>query len=97
MITMEDNKINNDNKLSLNDLDNVAGGEYDPDVTYLDAQVIRSGNLYSLYNIREAVGQIQAGQKVFLHPDFLYYIDGVELCIVKVGVQDYVTERANIA
>lgn len=85
------------NKIDLNKLDAVSGGQYDPDVTYIDTRVIMNGNLYNVCNIRETIGQIQAGQKVLLHPDFAYYIDGVEFCIVKVSGQEYVTERANIA
>ena len=85
------------NELDLNDLENITGGEYDPDVAYIETYVIRNGYLYSTSNIRETVGQISAGQKVGLHPDFLYTINGVDLCLVRVGMQDYVTERSNIA
>ena len=84
-------------KLDLNDLENVTGGEYDPDVAYTETYVIRDGYLYNTSNIRETVGHISAGQKVGIHPDYLYTINGVDLCLVRVGTKDYVTERSNIA
>ena len=85
------------NKLGINDLEHVSGGQYDPDVAYTETSVIRNGYIYNVANIRETVGQISAGQKVGIHPDFAYVINGVDLCMIRIGTQDYVTERANIA
>lgn len=82
--------------VDLNELENVNGGQYDPDVAYIETLVIKNGNLYNSSNIRETVGQIQSGQKVLRHPEFSYYIDGVELCVIRIGSADYVTERENI-
>jgi hypothetical protein len=84
-------------EINLNELAGVSGGQYDPDVTYIDTQVIKSGNLYNVSNIRETAGQIQFGQAIQRHPDYSYYMNGVELCLVRIGTKDYVTERANIA
>ena len=89
--------MNNDKELNLDDLENISGGQYDPDVEYSKAKVICGGDLYNVNNMREVVGQIQPGQDVELHPDFEYYINGMRLCLIRVNGTDYVTERKNIS
>ncbi len=86
-------------KLDPDALAAVSGGQYDHDATYGKTVVIKDGNLYNVHNMLEVVGHISVGQKVLLHPEFSYApqgVQGVVYCIVKIGGQDYVTERANI-
>lgn len=84
-------------KLNFEQLEQISGGQYDPDAEYIDTYALRSGNLYSTSNISKAIGSIVAGQAVQLHPDFSYMIDGVFYCIVRINGADYVTESENIS
>ena len=84
-------------ELSLNELSMVAGGEYDPEEQYVSARVVRSGNLYNISNLRQAVGQIVPGQQVSVHPTFQYIINNVSYCIVRVSGTDYYTEEEKLA
>lgn len=84
-------------ELNVFELDNVSGGQYDTDATYLSTEVIRGGNLLNPSNLREVVGQIQPGQKVEINPGFKYLIDGLCLVAIKVDGVDYLTEQDNIA
>ena len=89
--------MDNAREMNMDELDKVTGGQYDPDVEYNKAQVKNAGNLYSVNNIRQIVGQIQPGQEVELHPEFEYYIDGKIFCIIRVNGVDYITERENVS
>ena len=89
--------MDNAKEMSLDDLESVTGGQYDPDVEYNKAQVVNAGNLYSINNCRQIVGQIQPGQDIELHPEFEYYIDGKLFCIIRVNGVEYFTERENIS
>ncbi len=89
--------MNNSNEMNLDMLEKVTGGQYDPDVVFNKSQVVCGGNLYDLNNLRLAVGSIQPGQDIEVHPEFEYQIDGKVFCIVRVNGVDYYTERANIA
>ena len=84
-------------KLDLNQLENVAGGQYDNTVEYLDKIVIRNGNLYNVNDLRQIVGTITAGQPIKLHPDALYPLDGHRYCFVKVNGADYAADRETIS
>ncbi len=89
--------MDNAREMNMDELEKVTGGQYDPDVEYNKAQVKNAGNLYSVNNIRQIVGQIQPGQEVELHPEFEYYIDGKIFCIIRVNGVDYITERDNVS
>ena len=84
-------------ELNVNDLELVTGGEIEGPESFTDATVAQNGNLYNPRNIREVVGQIQAGQKIRVHPEFRYNIAGVDYCTVELNGVTYVTEWANIA
>jgi hypothetical protein len=88
--------MNNDREMSLDELDKVTGGQYDPDVEYTRKYAACGGNLYKINDIREIAGQLQVNQEVELHPDFEYYCNGKVYCIVRVNGVDYMTERENI-
>ena len=68
--------MNNSNEMNLDMLEKVTGGQYDPDVVFNKSQAVCGGNLYDLNNLRLAVGSIQPGQDIEVHPEFEYQIDG---------------------
>ncbi|SCW26681.1 bacteriocin-type signal sequence-containing protein [Ruminococcaceae bacterium YRB3002] len=84
------------NEMNIDELSKVVGGEYDSSVTYKPAQVQKAGDLYDTGNMLKVTGQLVIGQNVQVNPDFRYIIDGRELCIVRIGGRDYVTETANL-
>lgn len=84
-------------EMNINDLEKVTGGEVEGPETFNDATVAQNGNLYNIRNMREVVGQIQAGQKIRVHPEFRYNLAGVDYCTVEVDGMTYITEWANIA
>ena len=85
------------NEMNVNDLELVTGGEFEGPESFSDATVVLNGNLYNERDLREVVGQIQAGQKVRVNPVFRYNIAGVDYCAVEVNGATYITEWANIA
>lgn len=89
--------MDNNNELSLDELEKVTGGQYDPDVEYSKAKVVSGGNLYSISDIRNIVGWIEPDQEVEVHPEFEYWMNGKVFCIVRVNGRDYLTECGNIA
>lgn len=89
--------MDNKREIGLEELEKVSGGQYDPDVEYSKATVGCIGNLYSMSNHLQIVGQILPNQEIEVHPEFEYQIDGKVLCIVRVNGVDYLTERENIS
>ena len=89
--------MNNSNEINTDKLEEVTGGQYDPDTEFNKSQVVCAGNLYNINDLRQVVGSIYPGHDVEVLPDFEYQIDGKVLCIVRVNGADYYTERGNIA
>ncbi|MDO5134038.1 MAG: hypothetical protein Q4D81_13825 [Eubacteriales bacterium] len=71
-------------KLNLDNLDNVAGGQYDHDGPTITAKVIKATNIYSSMNVNSAIIRAVApGDKVTIYRDPAMHMDGFNWRIVK--------------
>lgn len=89
--------MDNAREMNLDELEKITGGQYDPDVEYNKKTTACGGNLYSINNARQIVGQLLPEQEIEVHPEFEYQVDGKTLWIVRVNGVDYFTERENIS
>ena len=87
------------NELSKDDLTSVSGGQYNPNAPYQESLVIRDGDISSIHSMFDIIGHIKVGEKVWLNMDYLYTLEGVDVCVIRIDGpegDDYVTKRSNI-
>lgn len=87
------------NELSKDDLTSVSGGQYNPNAPYQESLVIRDGDIASIHSMFDIIGHIKVGEKVWLNMDYLYTLEGVDVCIIRIDGpegDDYVTKRSNL-
>ena len=87
------------NELSKDDLSSVSGGQYNPNAPYQESLVIRDGDIASIHSMFDIIGHIKVGEKVWLNMDYLYPVEGNDICVIRVDGpegDDYVTKRSNI-
>ena len=71
-------------KLNLDNLENVAGGQYDHDGPTITAKVIKATYIYSSMNVNSAIIRaVMPGDTVTIYRDPVMYMDGVCWRIVK--------------
>ncbi len=92
-----DNMFGGAKEISLDELDKITGGEYDPDVAYKTGLVVIAGDYYDTSDMTTSRGKLSLNSTVEVHPEFEYYLDGKCFIIVRIGGKDYVTERVNIS
>lgn len=87
------------NELSKDDLTSVSGGQYNPNAPYQESLVIRDGDISSIHSMFDIIGHIKVGEKVWLNMDYLYTLEGVDVCVIRIDGpegDDYVTKRSNL-
>ena len=87
------------NELSKDDLTLVSGGQYNPNAPYQESLVIRDGDISSIHSMFDIIGHIKVGEKVWLNMDYLYTLEGVDVCVIRIDGpegDDYVTKRSNL-
>ena len=72
-------------KLSLDNLENVAGGQYDHDGPTVKATVIKATKIYSSMDVKNAtvIRSVNPGDTVTIYRDFEMRMDGYDWRIVK--------------
>lgn len=89
--------------LSQDDLDKVAGGQFDENATYIKARVLRACPLYDSYAMDTVIKQLPGPCDVMLHPEFLTFIDresqglpSLWLKLIRVDGGEYCIEQQNV-